>query len=139
MTDTAARPSATGRRRKPRTIRLALLGTVGLIGLAGCEQQDPLAGNDVLRDQAECASRSDPDACRMALADARAQHVQTAPRFASREACEDQFGIGNCGAPQAILAGNDSLVAADQGQTLPAPGQAPAQQEAGQVRCSCRC
>lgn len=142
MTDTAARPpavsatdaSSTGRRRrKPRAIRLALLGTVGLIGLAGCEQQDPLAGNDVLRDQAECASRPDPDACRMALADARAQHVQSAPRFASREACEDQFGIGNCGAPQAILAGNDTFAAAQPAdQALPAPGQTPGQQEAGQ-------
>jgi len=99
-------------RRRPRTIRLALLGTVGLIGLAGCEQQDPLAGHDVLRDQAECSSRPDPDACRMALADARAAHVQTAPRFASLRECEDAFGEGNCGTPDRILAGNDAFSAA---------------------------
>src|SRR3546814_10252257 len=85
------------RRRKPHAIRLVLLGTVGLIGLTACEENDPLAGHDVLRSQAECSSRPDPDACRNALADARAQHVQTAPRFASREECENQFGAANCG------------------------------------------
>lgn len=109
--------------RKSRVIRLALLGTVGLVGLAGCDDTDPLAGHDVLRDQKECASRPDPDGCRIALADARAQHVQTAPRFANREECETQFGLGNCGTPQQILSGNDAFSAAqlagDAAQTAP--------------------
>lgn len=117
----------THRRRKPRAIRLALLGTVGLIGLAGCEERDPLAGHDVLRDQAECASRPDPDACRTALADARAAHVQTAPRFASREECENQFGQGNCGTPERILSGNDAF---SQAQPAGDPSQPAPQQQA---------
>lgn len=117
------------RRRKPQAIRLALLGTVGLIGLAACEENDPLAGHDVLRSQAECASRPDPDACRTALADARAQHVQTAPRFATRQECEDQFGAANCGTPDQVLAGNDTFSAA---QPAGDPAQpAPQQQASG--------
>ncbi|WP_374304547.1 DUF1190 domain-containing protein [Ferrovibrio sp.] len=113
--------------RKSRVIRLALLGTVGLVGLAGCDDSDPLAGHDVLRDQKECASRPDPDGCRIALADARAQHVQTAPRFTSREECETQFGLGNCGTPQQILSANDAFSTAqpagDPSQPAPQPQQ----------------
>lgn len=110
--------------RKSRVIRLALLGTVGIVGLAGCDNNDPLAGHDVLRDQAECASKPDPDGCRTALADARAAHVQTAPRFATREDCETQFGLNNCGTPTQVLAGNDAFAA-----TQPADGSTPAPQQ----------
>lgn len=119
------------RRRKPHAIRLVLLGTVGLIGLTACEENDPLAGHDVLRSQAECASRPDPDACRIALADARAEHVQTAPRFATRQECEDQFGATNCGTPDQVLAGNDAFAAVQPADPNTAPGQpAPQQQQA---------
>ncbi|HLT79294.1 MAG TPA: DUF1190 domain-containing protein [Ferrovibrio sp.] len=115
------------RQRKPRAIRLVLLGTVGLIGLTACQENDPLAGHDVLRSQAECASQPDPDACRMALADARAAHVQSAPRFASRQECEDRFGADNCGTPNQILAGNDAFSAA---QPAGDPAQPAPQQQA---------
>lgn len=121
-------------------IRLALLGTVGLVGLAGCDDNDPLAGHDVLRDQKECSAKPDPDACRTALADARAQHVQTAPRFANREECEAQFGVNNCGTPTQVLAGNDAFSAAtpvdpSQPQTSPQTGeqQAQAQSSSGGI------
>lgn len=108
-------------------IRLALLGSVGLVGLAACDNNDPLAGHDVLRDQKECSAKPDPDACRTALADARAQHVQTAPRFTNREECEAQFGINNCGTPTQILSGNDAFAGAqpagDPSQPVPGPPQ----------------
>ena len=125
--------------RKSRMIRLALLGSVGLVGLAACDNNDPLAGNDVLRDQKECAARPDPDSCRTALADARAQHLQTAPRFASREDCEAQFGLNNCGTPTQILAGgNDAFAGAapagDPSQPAPLnsqPGQPQQQASSG--------
>lgn len=117
--------------RKSRVIRLALLGTVGLVGLTACEENDPLAGHDVLRDQKECASRPDPDGCRIALADARAQHVQTAPRFASREDCETQFGLGNCGTPQQILSANDEFSTVQPApQAAPLTGEQAQQQQA---------
>ncbi|MCW0232222.1 MAG: DUF1190 domain-containing protein [Ferrovibrio sp.] len=116
--------------RKSRVIRLALLGTVGLVGLAGCDNNDPLAGHDVLRDQKECASRPDPDACRTALADARAQHVQTAPRFASREQCEAEFGVSNCGTPSQVLSGNDAFSSAAPAGDPNSPSAQPMQQQA---------
>jgi uncharacterized protein YgiB involved in biofilm formation len=120
--------------RKSRVIRLALLGTVGLVGLAGCDNNDPLAGHDVLRDQKECASRPDADAGRTALADARAQHVQTAPRFASREQCEAEFGVSNCGTPNQVLSGNDvfssAAPAGDPNSPTTQPGAQPMQQQA---------
>ena len=116
--------------RKSRVIRLALLGTVGLVGLAGCDNNDPLAGHDVLRDQKECASRPDPDACRTALADARAQHVQTAPHFASREQCEAEFGVSNCGTPSQVLSGNDAFSSAAPAGDPNSPSAQPMQQQA---------
>lgn len=115
--------------RKSRMIRLALLGSVGLVGLAACDNNDPLAGHDVIRDQKECSSKPDPDACRTALADARAQHLQSAPRFANREECEAQFGVNNCGTPNQILTGaNDAFSSAqpssgDPSQPAPQTGQ----------------
>lgn len=82
--------------KRSRSIRLVLLGSVGLIGLAGCDQSDPLSKSDFFTDQAECAKVKDADSCRQALADARAKHIQTAPAFTSREECEAQFGAENC-------------------------------------------
>jgi uncharacterized protein YgiB involved in biofilm formation len=99
--------------------------------LAACDNNDPLAGNDVLRDQKECASKPDPDACRTALADARAQHVQTAPRFTTREDCEAQFGLANCGTPTQILAGgNDAFAGATPAGDPSQPAASQPQQQA---------
>jgi len=120
-------------RRKSRVIRLALMGSVGLVGLGGCDDKDPTAGHDVLRDQAQCAAQADPDACRMALADARDAHLRTAPRFASLQECEDRFGLGNCGTPDAVVA--DARPAAEQPATNQpaATAQAAAPQPQGSV------
>jgi len=112
--------------RKSRSIRLVLLGSLSLVALAACDDNDPLKGADIIRDQKECTSRADPDACRMALADARQAHVQTAPKFANRQECEAQFGANNCGTPEEVLRFGDEA-----GQ--PTPGQqAPSQQTTGQ-------
>lgn len=82
--------------KRSRSIRLVLLGSTGLLALAGCDQADPLASNDFFRSEQECARASNPDACRQAAMDAREQHARTAPAFASREACEARFGAENC-------------------------------------------
>jgi uncharacterized protein YgiB involved in biofilm formation len=84
--------------KRSRSIRLVLLSSTGLLLLGGCEQNDPLARNDFFQSEQECAQANDASACRQALADARAQHVRTAPAFASREACEAKFGLENCAA-----------------------------------------
>lgn len=81
--------------KRSRSIALVLLGSTSLLMVA-CDQSDPLASNDFFRDERECARVNNPDACRQALVDARAVHQRTAPAFASREACEAQFGAENC-------------------------------------------
>ena len=72
--------------KRSRTITLVLLGTTGLIGLAGCDQPDPTASNNFYGDAKQCERNSDPDSCRQAFADARAEHLKTAPAFTSRAA-----------------------------------------------------
>lgn len=113
--------------RKSRSIRLVLLGSLSLVALAACDDNDPLKGADIIRDQKECASRADPDACRMALADARQAHVQTAPKFANRQECEAQFGANNCGTPEEVLRFGDEAGQQTTGQQA---GQQPAQAQA---------
>lgn len=82
--------------KRSRSIRLVLLGSVGLIGLAGCDQPDPTASADFIQDSAACEKTQNPDACRQGLVDARARHYREAPRFASRAECETQMGPDNC-------------------------------------------
>ena len=82
--------------KRSRSIRLVLLSSTGLLLLAGCDQPDPLARNDFFQSERECAQANDASACRQALMDARQQHAQTAPAFASRDACEAKFGLENC-------------------------------------------
>lgn len=87
--------------RRSRTIKLVLLSSTAL--LLACDQEDPLAKNGFVADQAECAKAIDADVCRQKLADARAEHMKSAPAFPSKEACEEQFGAANC-EPQTKLA-----------------------------------
>jgi uncharacterized protein YgiB involved in biofilm formation len=82
--------------KRSRSIRLVLLSSTGLLMLAGCDRPDPLARNDFFQSEQECAQANDASACRQALMDARQQHAQTAPAFASRDACEAKFGLENC-------------------------------------------
>jgi uncharacterized protein YgiB involved in biofilm formation len=81
--------------KRSHSIRLVLLGTVGLVGLAGCDD-NPLAKSEIFTDTEQCAKSNDLDQCRQALADARKNHLQTAPAFTTKEACEEQFGAQNC-------------------------------------------
>ncbi|MBX3454963.1 DUF1190 domain-containing protein [Ferrovibrio sp.] len=119
--------------RKSRSIRLVLLGSLSLVALAACEENDPLKGADIIRDQKECASRADPDACRMALADARQTHVQTAPKFANRQECEAQFGANNCGTPEQVLRFGDEANPQTAGASPAPANQQQAQQGGGSV------
>lgn len=113
--------------RKSRQIRLVLLSSLSLVALAACEENDPLKHSEYIRDAKECAAKPDPDSCRTALADARAQHVQTAPRFATREECEAQFGKSNCGTSEEVLRFGDEAT-----QTAAAPSAATSAQPQAQ-------
>ncbi|MFM7344783.1 MAG: DUF1190 domain-containing protein [Tagaea sp.] len=80
-------------------MRKILLASAAALALAACDDPNT-AMSEFIRDEAQCASQSDPSACRQALMDARTQHARTAPAFATREACETAFGAENCQAAQ---------------------------------------
>lgn len=83
--------------KRSRRIRLALLGTAGLAALTACEQaEDPVASGQLFTDAQACEAAYDPKECREAYARAQDEHAKTAPKFASREACEAEFGAANC-------------------------------------------
>jgi uncharacterized protein YgiB involved in biofilm formation len=82
--------------KRSRSINLVLIGSVSLLALAACDQSDVLSENSFYKDEAACAAKNNADACRQALADARQEHLKTAPYFANREECEAQFGESNC-------------------------------------------
>ena len=107
--------------KRSRAIRLVLLSSTGLLLLAGCDQNDPLARNDFFQSEQQCAAANDPSACRQALADAQQQHARTAPAFASREACEARFGQENCAETKATPA-PDQIQPGEQQQTTAQSG-----------------
>ena len=74
--------------------KILAAGFAGL-ALAACDDNQ-LANSTFVRDEAQCVSTADPSACRQALADARVEHVKTAPQFANKETCEAKFGVDNC-------------------------------------------
>lgn len=76
-------------------MRKLLLASAAALALAACDDANQL-GSEFVRDDAQCASQSDPSACRQALMDARTAHARTAPAFATRESCEAAFGAENC-------------------------------------------
>lgn len=82
--------------KRSRSIRLALLGTAGLVGLAGCDDTPVASEGQFFRDASECRAVLDAATCESQFAAARQEHAKSAPRFASQEQCEAQFGAANC-------------------------------------------
>ncbi|WP_374440257.1 DUF1190 domain-containing protein [Stella sp.] len=109
--------------KRSRSIRLALLGTVGLVGLAGCDDTPVASEGQFFRDASECRKVLDAATCDSQFAAAQKEHVRTAPKFATKEQCEAQFGAANC----TTAPTPDGAQA--QGTT---PGAAPGQQQTAQ-------
>lgn len=83
--------------KRSRTVRLAFLGSASALALAACDEaKDPLAEASFFRDPVECAQKLDRAACEASYAEARSEHLRSAPAFASREACEQAYGTANC-------------------------------------------
>jgi len=85
--------------KRSRTVRLALLGSASALALVACDDsQDPLAENkNFFTDPAQCTRSYDSATCSEAFQQAQEEHRTTAPAFGSKEACEEKFGVGNCG------------------------------------------
>ncbi|MBL8831295.1 MAG: DUF1190 domain-containing protein [Rhodospirillales bacterium] len=92
-------------------LRPLLLASVAAIALTACDDKPDLV-SEFVRDEAQCASQSNPGSCRQALMDAREAHVRTAPAFASAEACEEKFGAANCQPVAGVKPTTEQLAAA---------------------------
>ncbi|MDO9639861.1 MAG: DUF1190 domain-containing protein [Pseudotabrizicola sp.] len=87
--------------KRSRAVSLGILGAAAF-GLAGCqseEQTDAAAFSDIESCVAASAqsgwfTRED---CAETFAEAQAIHAETAPRYESRELCEEEHGPGACG------------------------------------------
>jgi len=114
--------------KRSREIRLVLLGSAGLVGLAGCEEAPDLTKNaDLFRDELECSASRDANECARAFQQARIEHETTAPRFASQAACESKFGEANCMPAQGSQAGGQSwFLPLMMGYLMNRPAAAPA-------------
>lgn len=105
----AALPAPTSpRRKRSRHVALALAGTA-MLALAACEDDkvDAQAFPDL--DSCLAAAQSNglwftADDCRTQFAAAQQELIETAPRYESRELCEQEHGAGACGADPAAPA-----------------------------------
>lgn len=100
--------------KNPPTLMLnslaATAAAVALVGLSGCAPQDEVTV-DVYDTAATCVAKSgDPVACEKNDKIAREVHAKTAPRYADRIDCEEDWGDGKCEAapPSASTALNSS-------------------------------
>ncbi len=90
--------------KKSRTIRLVLLGGAGLT-LTACDEAPP-ADARFFADAKACSAVYDEATCQKAFAESQAEFAAEAPVFAGKEACEAEFGAGNCETRQAAGGGS---------------------------------
>ncbi|WP_323008759.1 DUF1190 domain-containing protein [Paracoccus sp. (in: a-proteobacteria)] len=88
-------------RKRSRHVALVLAGTATL-ALAGCEDDRMDAQSFPDLESCIAASQQDTlwfteDDCRKNFAAAQEEFLETAPRYESKELCEQEHGVGNCG------------------------------------------
>lgn len=85
-------------KRSRKAALIFMLPAASLI-LSGCgrEQSEQTVDAQVFNTPDECAAFYNPPAeCQAAFADAQALHPQVAPRYANKQECETDFGVGQC-------------------------------------------
>lgn len=89
------------RRKRSRRVALLLAGAT-VLTLAACEEEQVDA--EAFPDLDSCLAAAQDsslffttDDCRTAFADAQKNWEETAPRYESKELCEQEHGVGNCG------------------------------------------
>ncbi len=103
--------------KRSRSIRLVLVGTAAFT-LTACGD-DELVDGQYFADEQQCSAAVDGDTCRQAVADARGRHLLTAPRYSTREQCEQDYGAANC---EQVAEARQAPPAGD-GQKPPQSGQ----------------
>ncbi len=81
--------------KKSRSVKLALLGGASM-ALAACGDDAPPNDAKFFSDVQECAALYGEEACQDAKAASQKISDEEAPRFARKEECEAEFGVGNC-------------------------------------------
>jgi uncharacterized protein YgiB involved in biofilm formation len=105
--------------RRSRTIRLALMGSIGLVGTLPLASCDSPPEADAFRTAEECISKTGQDLmCREAAREAQAQASTAAPAFRSQQACEAAFG--SCAPANALPSRDQADAAIQMGDTPPA-------------------
>ncbi|HZH26616.1 MAG TPA: DUF1190 domain-containing protein [Azospirillaceae bacterium] len=82
-----------GRRQRSRHVTTLLVGTALAGALTACQEEPQ---ERFYASFAECTRDNPEQECRTAEEQATARHREQAPRFATREACEEQMGPDNC-------------------------------------------
>lgn len=103
----------TAPRKRSSTVALAILGAAAF-ALAGCREE--LVDAQAFPDLKSCKEAADkggmfpPSDCDTAFAEAKALHVESAPRYDSLEVCEAQHGEGACGDEAAVQSGGSGSI-----------------------------
>lgn len=100
--------------KRSKTARLIMMVPAAGLVLSGCGEKPVEV--QVFNTPDECAAYYNPPAeCQAAFAEAKALHPQVAPRYANRQECETDFGVGQCeSAP--VLASNPTEPVQQQSQ-----------------------
>ncbi|MDC0738891.1 DUF1190 domain-containing protein [Cognatishimia sp. SS12] len=99
--------------KRSKSVALTILGAAAFT-LAGCQEEKVEA--QAFPDLQTCKLNADegsvltPADCDAAFAEAQALHVESAPRYESRELCEQEHGPGGCGSEaEATQGGSGSI------------------------------
>ena len=92
--------------KRSKTARLIMMAPAAGMILAGCGEKPVEV--QVFNSPDECAAYYNPPAeCKAAFAEAQALHPKVAPRYATKQECEADFGNGQCETAP-LLAANTS-------------------------------
>jgi uncharacterized protein YgiB involved in biofilm formation len=95
--------------KRSKTARLIMMVPAAGLVLAGCGEKPVEV--QVFNTPDECAAYYNPPAqCQAAFAEAKALHPQVAPRYASKQECETDFGSGQCETAPVIAANSTEPV-----------------------------
>lgn len=96
--------------KRSRTVSLGILGAAAF-GLAACQQEEQTEAA-AFPDEKSCIAAADQNGwfsredCATTFAEAKALHAQTAPRYESRELCEQEHGPEACAGDPAAATGS---------------------------------
>lgn len=99
--------------KRSRVVSLGILGAAAF-GLAACQQEEQTEAA-AFPDEASCVAAAAQSGwftredCEATFAEAQALHAETAPRYESRELCEEEHGVGNCGGDTVAGSGGGSI------------------------------